>query len=55
MRRIVTLLNQAAVTLESSDGLQAQIDNAVKAAKQYQEDNLKLKHVRNTVNQSLMT
>ncbi|XP_062246790.1 B-cell receptor-associated protein 29-like isoform X2 [Platichthys flesus] len=44
MRRIVTLLNQAAVTLESSDGLQAQIDNAVKAAKQYQEDNLKLKH-----------
>ncbi|XP_035012202.2 B-cell receptor-associated protein 29 [Hippoglossus stenolepis] len=43
MRRIVTLLNQAAVTLESSAGLQAQMDNAVKAAKQHQEDNLMLK------------
>ena len=49
MRRIVTLLNQAAVTLESSAGLQAQMDNAVKATKKHQEDNLMLKKVRNTV------
>lgn len=43
MRRVVTLLNQAAVTLENSAGLQAQMDNAIKAAKQQQEDNLMLK------------
>ncbi|XP_058501783.1 B-cell receptor-associated protein 29-like [Solea solea] len=43
MRRVVTLLNQAAVTLESSAGLQAQMESAVKAAKQHQEDNLLLK------------
>ncbi|KAG7522649.1 B-cell receptor-associated protein 29-like [Solea senegalensis] len=43
MRRVVTLLNQAAVTLESSAGLQAQMESAVKAAKQNQEDNLRLK------------
>ncbi|XP_074488687.1 B-cell receptor-associated protein 29-like [Sebastes fasciatus] len=43
MRRIVTLLNQVAVTVESSAGLQAQMDNAVKAAKQHQNDNLRLK------------
>lgn len=53
MRRIVTLLNQVAVTVESSAGLQAQMDNAVKAAKQHQNDNLRLKQVR--LNQSLMT
>ncbi|XP_019934361.1 B-cell receptor-associated protein 29-like [Paralichthys olivaceus] len=43
LRRVVTLLNQAAVTVESSAGLQAQMDNAVKAAKQHQDDNLMLK------------
>ncbi|AWP08222.1 putative B-cell receptor-associated protein 29-like [Scophthalmus maximus] len=43
MRRVVTLLNQVAVTLENSAGLQAQMDSAVKAAKQHQEDNLMLK------------
>ncbi|XP_059191817.1 B-cell receptor-associated protein 29-like [Centropristis striata] len=43
MRRIVTLLNQVAVTMEDSAGLQTQMDNAVKAAKQHQEDNLMLK------------
>uniref|UniRef100_A0A3P8RU72 Endoplasmic reticulum transmembrane protein n=1 Tax=Amphiprion percula TaxID=161767 RepID=A0A3P8RU72_AMPPE len=43
MRRVVTLLNQAAVTLENSAGLQAQMENAVKAAKQHQEDNQTLK------------
>ncbi|KAM9854360.1 B-cell receptor-associated protein 29 [Aulostomus maculatus] len=43
MRRIVTLLNQVAVTLDNSAGLQAQVDGAVKAAKQHQEDNLTLK------------
>lgn len=43
MRRIVTLLNQVAVTVEDSAGLQAQMDKAVKAAKQHQDDNLTLK------------
>ncbi|KAM9351905.1 B-cell receptor-associated protein 29 [Symphorus nematophorus] len=43
MRRVVTLLNQVAVTLEDSAGLQAQMNTAVKAARQHQEDNLKLK------------
>lgn len=43
MRRTVTLLNQVAVTMESSAGLQAQMDGAVKVAKQHQDDNLKLK------------
>ncbi|XP_070828889.1 B-cell receptor-associated protein 29 [Chaetodon trifascialis] len=43
MRRVVTLLNQIAVTLESSAGLQAQMDGALKRAKQYQDDNLMLK------------
>ncbi|XP_039988641.1 B-cell receptor-associated protein 29-like [Xiphias gladius] len=43
MRRVVTLLNQVAVTLENSAGLQAQMDRAVKAANQHQEDNLMLK------------
>lgn len=43
MRRVVTLLNQVAVTLEDTAGLQAQMDNAVKAAKQHQEDNLTLR------------
>ncbi|XP_044049482.1 B-cell receptor-associated protein 29-like [Siniperca chuatsi] len=44
MRRVVTLLNQVAVALENSAGLQAQMDGAVKAAKQHQDDNLMLKH-----------
>lgn len=43
MRRVVTLLNQVAATVENSAGLQAQMDNAVKAAKQHQEDNLRLR------------
>lgn len=46
MRRVVTLLNQVAVTLEDTAGLQAQMDSAVKAAKQHQEDNLTLRKVR---------
>lgn len=49
MRRVVTLLNQIAVTLEDNTGLQAQMDSAVKAVKQCQDDNLLLKQV------SLMT
>lgn len=53
MRRVVTLLNQVAVTVENSTGLQEQMDRAVKAARQHQEDNLMLKQVR--LNQSLMT
>lgn len=43
MRRVITLLNQVAVTLEESAGLQAQMDSAVKAAQQHQDDNLMLK------------
>ncbi|XP_026031291.1 B-cell receptor-associated protein 29-like isoform X2 [Astatotilapia calliptera] len=43
MRRVATLLNQVAVTMEDSAGLQSQIDNAVRAAKQQQEDKLTLK------------
>ncbi|XP_029953179.1 B-cell receptor-associated protein 29 [Salarias fasciatus] len=43
MRRVVTLLNQAAVVLEDRAGLQAQVEHAVKAAKQHKEDNLMLK------------
>uniref|UniRef100_A0A672I1G2 Endoplasmic reticulum transmembrane protein n=1 Tax=Salarias fasciatus TaxID=181472 RepID=A0A672I1G2_SALFA len=46
MRRVVTLLNQAAVVLEDRAGLQAQVEHAVKAAKQHKEDNLMLKQVR---------
>uniref|UniRef100_A0A668A415 Endoplasmic reticulum transmembrane protein n=1 Tax=Myripristis murdjan TaxID=586833 RepID=A0A668A415_9TELE len=48
MRRVVTLLNQVAITSEESAGLQAQMDNAHKAAKQYQEDSLLLRQVRST-------
>lgn len=43
MRRVITLLNQAAVLMESSADLQAQMESAVKAAKQHQDDNLILK------------
>lgn len=45
MRRVVTLLNQVAVSLENSADLQAQMDKAVQAAKQHQDDNLLLKQV----------
>lgn len=43
MRRVVTLLNQVAVTLEDKAALQMQMDGALKAVKQHQEDNLTLK------------
>lgn len=43
MRRVVTLLNQVAATLDNNAGIQAQMDGAVKAAKRCQEDNLMLK------------
>lgn len=49
MRRVLTLLNQIAVTLDDNAGLQAQMDSAVKAVKQCQDDNSLLKQV------SLMT
>lgn len=45
MRRIFSLLNQVAVTLEDSKRLQSQMDIAVEAAKQCQEDNQLLKQV----------
>nr|XP_057932488.1 B-cell receptor-associated protein 29-like [Doryrhamphus excisus]XP_057932489.1 B-cell receptor-associated protein 29-like [Doryrhamphus excisus] len=40
MRRVVTLLNQMAVSMENNAGLQAQMESAAKAAKRYQEDNI---------------
>ncbi|KAM4619547.1 B-cell receptor-associated protein 29 [Polymixia lowei] len=43
MRRVVTLLNQVAITTEASSGLQAQMNSANQAAKQCQEDNLLLR------------
>lgn len=43
MRRVVTLLNQVAATLDDNAGLQAQMDGAVEAAKRGQDDNLLLK------------
>lgn len=45
MRRIFSLLNQVAVSLEDSKRLQAQMDIAVEEAKQCQEDNQLLKRV----------
>lgn len=45
MRRVVTLLNQVATTLDNNTGLQAQMDHAIKAAKRCQDDNLLLKQV----------
>lgn len=45
MRRVITLLNQVAVAMEDNKGLQAQMNNAVTAAKQCQDDNLLLKRV----------
>lgn len=45
MRRVVTLLNQVASTLQDNKSLQAQMDSAVKAANQWKEDNLLLKQV----------
>lgn len=38
MRRLVTLLNQAALSVEESAALQAQVDNMANAAKQHEED-----------------
>lgn len=43
MRRVVTLLNQVAATLDDNAGLRAQMDGAAKAAKRCQDDNLLLK------------
>ncbi|KAM3609254.1 uncharacterized protein V6R79_012011 [Siganus canaliculatus] len=54
MRRVVTLLNQVAVTLEESAGLQTEMDNVVKAAKQCQDDNLRLKQALLDEEQSML-
>ncbi|XP_020790645.2 B-cell receptor-associated protein 29 [Boleophthalmus pectinirostris] len=43
MRRVVTLLNQVAVSAESSAALQAQMDNMANAVKQHEEDNKRLR------------
>lgn len=43
MRRVVTLLNQAAVSAEESAALQVQVDNMANAAKQTEEDNKMLR------------
>lgn len=45
MRRIFSLLNQVAITLEDNNSLQTQMDSAVKAAQQCQEDNRLLERV----------
>lgn len=46
MRRVVTLLNQVAVSIENNADVQAQMDSALKAAQQHQQDNLTLNQVR---------
>lgn len=43
LQRVVTLLNQVAVTLDNNAGLHAQMDGALKTAKQHKEDNQMLK------------
>ncbi|XP_017261027.1 B-cell receptor-associated protein 29-like isoform X2 [Kryptolebias marmoratus] len=43
MRRVVTLLNQVAATLEDTTGLQAQADKALETAKKQQGENQELK------------
>ncbi|KAM9377466.1 B-cell receptor-associated protein 29-like [Pholidichthys leucotaenia] len=43
MHRVVNLLNEVAVSLENEVTVQAQMDDAVKAAEQHQETNLTLK------------
>ncbi|XP_019750635.1 B-cell receptor-associated protein 29-like [Hippocampus comes] len=43
MRRAIILLNQVAVTAQNNAALQAQMENAAKAANQHQEDNRVLK------------
>uniref|UniRef100_A0A672Z9R9 Endoplasmic reticulum transmembrane protein n=1 Tax=Sphaeramia orbicularis TaxID=375764 RepID=A0A672Z9R9_9TELE len=53
MRRVVTLLNQVAITLEDSACLQVQMDRTVKAAQQHQEDNIRLKQSTSAKNQQL--
>lgn len=59
MRRIFSLLNQVAVTLEDNTGLQTQMDSAVRAAQKFQEDNQLLERVspdqRRQHNFSLLT
>ncbi|XP_047242662.1 B-cell receptor-associated protein 29 isoform X2 [Girardinichthys multiradiatus] len=42
MRRVVTLLNEIAVASENNAGLQAQMDNAFKAAEKHQENSQSL-------------
>ncbi|XP_061630266.1 B-cell receptor-associated protein 29 isoform X2 [Phyllopteryx taeniolatus] len=43
MQRVIILLNQVAVSVENNAGLQAQMENTAKAAKQHQEHNRVLK------------
>lgn len=43
MRRVVTLINQVAVTTETEASLQVQTESANQSAKKYQEDNLRLR------------
>lgn len=45
MCRVVTLLNKTAITLENSAELQAQVDAALKEAKQHQEKEQMFKKV----------
>ena len=45
MRRVVTLINQAAVSTDMEASLQVQTDAANQSARKYQEDNLRLRQV----------
>lgn len=45
MCRVVTLLNQTAITLDNSAELQAQVDAALKEVKQHQEKEQMFKEV----------
>lgn len=52
MRRVVTLLNQVATTLDDHAGLRAQMDGAANAAKRCQDDNMLLKQASPVQEQS---
>ncbi|MED6258092.1 hypothetical protein ATANTOWER_002837 [Ataeniobius toweri] len=55
MRRVVTLLNEIAVASENNAGLQAQMDNAFKAAEKHQENSQSLQKALLEREQSMST
>ena len=46
MRRVVTLIQQVAISTDMEASLQGQTESANQSAKKYQEDNLRLRQVR---------